>query len=210
MLEYRVNIDIISEPAISFNLYTGSNQNELEVRMTENQDTISIPLTQGKFAFIDASDYELVSRYKWSLKLGYNGHKNYYAMTASSKRTTHRLMHRLIMDAPKNLQVDHINGNGLDNRRCNLRICTHSENLYNQKLRYDNQSGYKGVCWHKRANKWRVQIRYNKEKLYFGVYTNPLDAALVYDAKAIKLFGKYAKTNKMLGLLPIDKGETGL
>jgi hypothetical protein len=122
---------------------------------------MELKLTQSKVVLIDDEDFDLISRYTWC------AHKNgyvYYAETqikVGNKKYTLK-MHRLIMSAKKGQEVDHKNGNGLDNRRENLRFCTRSENLSNR--RGWGSSKYKGVCWEKGVKKW-VAYYYNSEGL---------------------------------------------
>jgi hypothetical protein len=104
-------------------------------------------------------------------------------------------MHRLILNAPKGADVDHINGNGLDNRRENLRICSRAENLRNRGIQRNNQTGYKGVCWNKSKNTYTAQIQYEKTTYRLGTYPSAKEAALAYDKAARRYFGKFAKLN---------------
>ncbi len=105
-----------------------------------------IPLTQGKFAIVDAEDYDWLIRYKWHACKCKN---TYYASRVRGGKTIK--MHREIMRAPKGLVCDHINHNGLDNRKRNLRLCTNAQNCYNQRASATGTSKYKGVSWHKSA-----------------------------------------------------------
>jgi len=106
-------------------------------------------------------------------------------------------MHREIMSPPQELVVDHINGDGLDNRKENLRVCTHAENIRNQKLNRLNTTGYKGVCVNR--EKWISRIKVNGKLLYLGRYNTPEEAAQVYDEAARKYFGKFASLNFQKG-----------
>ena len=107
-------------------------------------------------------------------------------------------MHRFIMDAPKNCCVDHINHNTLDNRKSNLRIVTHKQNLYNYtKTAKKTSSIYKGVYLHKQSKKWCAQIKVNGNHLSLGLYDSEIKAAVAYNMAARYYFGKYAKLNKM-------------
>ncbi len=152
---------------------------------------IEILLTQGKVALIDDEDYELVSQYKW---YAHNRHGYWYATHTDNKNKKVISMHRLIMGVPKEKLVDHQNRNTLDNRKENLRICTRSQNLMNQK-RVNGTSKYKGVFWYKRHSKWNAYISFNKKRLHLGYFENEIDAAKAYDKKAKELFGEFALSN---------------
>ena len=146
-----------------------------------------IPLTQGKEAIVDDEDYEWLSQWKWFIS------KRKYASRHFGDKLMY--MHRMIMNTPSGMETDHINGNELDNRRENLRICTRKENARNIKYNSNNTSGYKGVVWDKRNKKWRAQISYDKINKTLGRFENILDAVLAYDTAAKELFGAFAKTN---------------
>lgn len=121
--------------------------------------TKKIPLTQGKFALVDDEDFEYLSQWKWHASKYSN---SYYACrTINSNKV---LMHRFILNAQKELEVDHIDGNGLNNQKLNLRIVTHSRNMQNRKNNSNNKSGYKGVFFNKREKRWMSQIGENGKK----------------------------------------------
>jgi len=101
-------------------------------------------------------------------------------------------MHRLITKPPKNMQVDHIDGNCLNNQKNNLRICTHSENMKNRKA--NSNKRFKGVE-KVPSGKWRAQITVNGKKIYIGTYETELEAAQAYDKEAVKFHKEYSKTN---------------
>ena len=104
-------------------------------------------------------------------------------------------MHRLIMDAQERQEIDHADGNGLNNQKDNLRFCTHSQNHMNRKPT-KGSSKYKGVSWHKAAKKWNARITLNKKTVSIGYFDSEIIAAKAYDEKAIELFGEFAKLNK--------------
>ena len=142
---------------------------------------------KGKyFAIVDDVDFDYLNQWKWCF------HSNYAAGRKQGKYTA---MHTLIMNTPRGREVDHINGNGLDNRQENLRIVNRGQNRMNCKKSKNNNSGYKGVGWFEKAKKWRAQIQFNKKRIHLGVFNNPMKAAKFYDKKAKELFGEYAKLN---------------
>jgi len=161
-----------------------------------------IPLTQGQVARVDDADYEWLKQYKWCAhKIGHT----FYAergITISPYKQKMIRMHRVILDAPDGTQVDHKNTDGLDNRRSNLRFCTHSENCRNQRINRKNKSGFKGVSFSKRnaQNPWLVLIQVNSKRIHVGYYQTAEMAAAAYDLAALKHYGEFALTNKMLGL----------
>lgn len=157
----------------------------------------SIPLTQGATALVDDEDYPMVAQHKWHLL---SGACQYARMNIprlpEKKHNRGLLMHRLILDPPTGISVDHINGDGLDNRRCNLRLATTSENGRNSRRPKSNTSGYKGVCYLKRNDCYQAQIQSGQGKiLYLGVYKTAEDAGRAYDAKAREIYGQFAKLN---------------
>lgn len=105
-------------------------------------------------------------------------------------------LHRLIMNCPNGKQIDHINGNGLDNRKENLRICSQSENHQNRSKWGNTSSQYKGVHWHKIVKKWVAQIMINGKRKHLGYFDREREAAKAYNYMAIKHFGEYARINE--------------
>jgi len=99
------------------------------------------------------------------------------------------------MDTPGNMDVDHANGNGLDNRRSNLRLCTTSENIQNQRPRKSGTSKYKGVGWFVRDSNWRVRIKVGDKQIHIGYFADEVEAAKAYDKMARQHFGAFARTN---------------
>lgn len=159
----------------------------------------TIPLTQGQVALVDDEDYEEVSKFKWHAN-GCNARtKTFYAyrsICVNGKRTTIK-MHRQILKLPSGAvpQVDHIDGNGLNNQRNNLRTCTETQNRGNVRLTIANTSGFKGVRWFKPSKKWVSRIIVNKKYTHLGYFNHAIDAALAYDDAASKHFGEFALLN---------------
>ena len=150
-----------------------------------------IPLTRGKYAIVDAADYEWLSQHKWLA----NGDekRGFYAGRRVGRKL--QLMHRLIMNAPPGTVVDHIDGNGLNNRRCNLRICTQKQNSRNSAPSRHSSSRFKGVYYCKRTRKWIATIGYNGRTIHLGSFDDEIEAARAYDRKARELFGEFAYLN---------------
>ena len=159
-----------------------------------------IPLTQGKVTIVDEADYDELSKYKWHVSEDCSG--NLYAahnLPLGNGRYYHLKMHRLILglEYGDKREVDHQNHNTLDNRRCNIRICTHQQNMMNHKLHSNTTSQFKGVYWDKQHKKWRARIHVKEKRKHLGRFTNEKEAALAYNEAAKKYFGKFAFLNKI-------------
>jgi len=151
--------------------------------------TKSIPLSQGKFALVDDDMFDYLMQWKWSYRHGYA----YRKKGMPSRDNIH--MHRVIMNTPDGMQTDHINGDGLDNRRANLRICTDVENKRNKGLISSNTSGYKGVSWNAPRKQYQAYIKVNNKVIFLGRYPEPESAGHAYDEAAKKYFGEFARLN---------------
>jgi len=157
----------------------------------------SIALSKGYEAIVDDCDYLVLSKMKWHVVVcPYN---LVYAVRRQkiNGKIINIMMHRFILGliGNKKFQVDHINGNGLDNRRSNLRPCTDQQNKFNMKKRSDNTSGYKGVSWLPDRKRWQAQIQINKKNSRIGRFLSKVEAANAYDKRAVELFGEFAKLN---------------
>jgi len=159
-----------------------------------------LPLSQNKFTIVDPDDYPRLNQYKWCVSK--TTHTNYAMRRTKGKRVNGRrvgrkviMMHRFILAAPKNLVVDHINHNGLDNRKLNLLLCTRAENCRNRRPFSLKGSRYKGVSWDKKRKLFLASIRCKGKYYNLGRFKSEIKAARAYDKKAKELFGQYAYLN---------------
>jgi hypothetical protein len=144
-----------------------------------------IPLTRGKVALVDDGDYDDLSNHSWYVMTAGN---LCYAGRSSPMVNGNRqliLMHSAIINTPKGMDTDHINGNGLDNRRENLRIVTRRQNL--QNLHIKKTSIYPGVSFETDSNRWRAQIKINGKSRNIGRFKTEIDAAIAYSAAVSNL-----------------------
>lgn len=154
-----------------------------------------IKLTQGYFAKIDNEDYDKVmASGPWHIKRSYTSKDIIYAYH-SVHPNIKLMMHRLILEPRSDQNVDHINSDGLDNRRKNLRLCTDSQNKCWGKKKSHNTSGFIGVNFHKLSGKWQARVRKDNMRHYLGLYDSPRKAALVRDEAAAELHGEFARLN---------------
>jgi len=156
----------------------------------------TIPLTRGYFTEVDNDDYEKFSVYRWKA----TGQAKYIrasrcAYDKETKTSNTLYLAREIMNASKEIYVDHINHNTLDNRKKNLRFCTASQNGMNRGKQKNNKSGYKGVSWHEGDRKWRARISMTGKTIFLGNFNNKKEAVEAYDEAAKKYHGEFAKTN---------------
>ena len=156
-----------------------------------------IDLNRGYQALVDDEDYELLSQWNWTAHIARQG-RVVYAVRYLRKPHRHSIgMHRFIMNAPKGMEVDHINGNSLDNRRSNLRICSRIQNSWNMKLSKSNTSGFRGVYKYRNGKSWIANIGVKGRSIYLGIYKTPVEAAIAYNKKAKEVFGCYARLNSI-------------
>ncbi len=151
-----------------------------------------ISLTRGVSAVVDDDDYEKLSQYNWQARV------QTYTGLFRAKRTGKEKevdMARQIMNCPDGLEVDHINGDLLDNRKCNLRICTHQENMRNRRLQKNNTTGYRGVSYASRDGIYTAQIYLNRKCIRLGRFKTPDAAAIAYNDAAKIHYGEFAKLN---------------
>lgn len=161
---------------------------------------ITIPLTQDQVAVIDTADAALIQQYTWRAE---KRRDTWYATTRirstkakSGWSTTY--MHRLLLPPPdRMLVVDHINGDGLDNRRRNLRLVTHAQNHWNSHNSYAASSKYKGVYWHTLRGQWHAKLMHKGKTICAGFHGSEQTAALAYNAAAAHWFGEYACLNRV-------------
>ena len=150
--------------------------------------TIEMPLTKGKIALIDDEDYALILLFHWF----YDSHQ--YARTKKLSGGS-MSMHRLLIKPQTGYEIDHIDGNRINNQRKNLRIVTHKQNQANQGKHIRKTSQYKGVCWRKDVNKWIAYIETNNKPTHLGYHLSEVEAARAYDRAALDMFGEYARLN---------------
>ena len=158
--------------------------------------TSIIRLTQGKYAIIDEEDFDRVVRYKWFAR---NSCGYWYAARNATPDCAERFLHRFVLNAPPGTLVDHVNGDGLDCRRANIRLATKRDNQRNSKKRRDGRaSGFKGVRQHK-LGYWMARIKVDGKE--YAIYCrSEIEAAAAYNALAVQFFGEFARLNQ--GVLP--------
>jgi len=156
-----------------------------------------IPLTQGKYAIVDPEDYERLSRHKW---YAIRSPGTFYAGRNSrlGKKRLYIKMHNEVVRPPKGFINDHINRNGLDNRKANLRPATCAQNIINRPYNFkrkNSPSRYKGVTWHRYRKKWQAQICHKGKRKTIGYFDNEIEAACAYDNAARKFHREFAVLN---------------
>jgi hypothetical protein len=155
----------------------------------------SIPLTRGYEAIVDDEDYAELSKHKWramACRVVYAGRSS--KVGEGGKRHL-ILMHRVVNNTPVGMETDHINGNGVDNRKSNLRTASRVQNARNMPPYSGGTSRYKGVSWVKRERKWYAKITVNKKSIGLGYYADEARAAAAYAERAKLEFGEFARVS---------------
>lgn len=147
-----------------------------------------IPLTQGYIALVDDEDFEHLSKFKWGITISKN---HVYAQ----RQIEPRLMHRLLMNAPKGVLIDHKDTNSLNNQKHNLRFANKFQNGQNRPANYSSLIGYKGVTWNKKERVFNVKIGVENKRVHLGSFTDVVLAAKAYDEAAKKYHGEFAYLN---------------
>jgi hypothetical protein len=155
-----------------------------------------IPLTMGQFAIVDADIFEILDTYNWAAQYSKSSDTFYAYRFVGNESRRYISMHREIMGvSDAELVIDHINHNGLDNRKVNLRVCTNTENLMNRRPNKNTTSKYVGVSFCKKGQKWLARIKVDSKAINLGYYKTEIEAALARDAAARKYFGEFANIN---------------
>lgn len=154
-------------------------------------NAVCIPLTKGRHVLLDSEDFPLVGNLMWHTDC--NGYAR--ADIRNKETQAHYLLHRLVMGSPIDMQVDHKDGNRLDNRRINLRLCTKLQNARNRRKSWTSSSRFKGVM--KYRNGWRAYIHVNNVDICLGVHRDEVIAAMAYNAAAIHHYGEFAAINQI-------------
>jgi hypothetical protein len=156
-----------------------------------------IMLTQGKVAIVDDEDYEYLCQWKWLfIKQGYAARNAHLGYINGKQKQRLVFMHRQILNAPEEMHVDHINGDGLNNSRLNIRLCTKAQNRMNRKPQLGT-SKYKGVCWDKANSKWLASIAVNGKSKTIGRFLCEIEAAAAYNECAKDFHGEFARLNNL-------------
>ena len=152
-----------------------------------------VPLTQGYEAVIDVDDVGLVSGFSWQVLVL---KRQTYALRKHRIGLVYRnvYLHRALMDAPAGMQVDHMDTDGLNNRRGNLRLATRHQNGQNSRLSRRNTSGFKGVSWDRQRNKWRAKIKFGDKQSHLGLFDSAEGAHAAYCEASARLHGEFGRT----------------
>lgn len=157
----------------------------------------AVKISNGMLAVVDDSDFDRVNSRNWYFDdVGYARTNEW----RDGRKSAAPRMHRFILnDIPANLHIDHINGNKLDNRRSNLRVCTASQNASNRGAQSNNSTGFKGVCYDKARGRFKAEIAYGGKRKHIGRFDTALEAAQAYNDAALKYHGEFAFLNNLKG-----------
>ena len=150
-----------------------------------------------KCAKVNPADYKRLRNYEW---LANKSRNSFYARViqtdSKTGKTRIKYMHQTVLEAPEGMVVDHINHDGMDNRRANLRAATYSQNVCNRKKQSGVYSSeFKGVTWYKEKRKWVARIGFRNNRKFLGYFTDEIEAAKAYDRAAKKYHGEFACLN---------------
>jgi hypothetical protein len=151
-----------------------------------------VEVRHGLVALIDDEDWEAVSVHDWRAMFS-NGRPYAYSLPRKYFGSHRLSMHRLIMQPMVGVEVDHVSGDTLDNRRANLRVASHAENMRNRKTHRNNTSGFKGV--YRAGERWRAQLCIDSKNVCIGRFDTAREAAEAYDRSARLHYGDFARTN---------------
>lgn len=160
-------------------------------------DVAYIPLTRGYEAVIDAEDVPLVEGRNWCAFVNARRRTVYagYRARVEKGRSRNFYLHRLLLNAPEDMQADHIDCDGLNNRRSNLRLASHAENIHNQRGHADSLSGVKGVTWSKVSQKWMAQIRVDGKNRCLGFFADKHEAGAAYAKASAEARGSFGRVS---------------
>lgn len=157
----------------------------------------TVSVSNGRVALVDDEDYKWISRFKWHAVLmgrGFYVMRNRRISDGPGPGTI--LLHRAILEAPASFEVDHRNGDGLDNQRKNLRLATSQQNQRAfQRKAAGKTSRFRGVCWHKAAEKWSAQLKISRRKIHLGLFSDEEAAARAYDSAVRVAYGEFSHPN---------------
>lgn len=156
-------------------------------------DVAYVPLTKGYEAIIDAADVDCVSKYSWCCSIHTGKPYARRSMRRDNGSKSGVFIHQELIGSTSGLDIDHINGNGLDNRRSNLRLATRSQNMMNRKKQANNTSGHRGVSWQKQKRKWRAIIWASGCKTYLGDFKDIEEAHAAYVSASLRLHGPFSQ-----------------
>jgi hypothetical protein len=174
---------------------------QVEEASADGKDIGLIMTAQGDWIVLDVEDFKRLKDKRFQTHYSTRGNTNYatHHYIKDGKKIVRRI-HHYMLQPPEGYEVDHINHDGFDNRRENLRLATKNQNAWNAtKTKRETSSRYKGVCWEKSCNKWRTRIRQYGKKYSLGCYDFEDDAARAYNVAATKMFGEFACLNVIEG-----------